>query len=72
MLEGLKVEGVVVAFLGSMLGADLAVSFAKVMILGLTTWWVGAIGTQFLRKRRSAAARAGHCRRHFSVSLRQQ
>lgn len=42
------VEGVTVAFFGALLGAVLAVYFAKAMILGLTTWWVGAIGTQFL------------------------
>ena len=42
-------EGVTVAFFGTLLGAVLAVYFAKLMILGLTTWWVGAIGTQFLQ-----------------------
>lgn len=43
------VEGVAVAFFGTLLGAVLAIYFAKLMILGLTTWWVGAIGTQFLQ-----------------------
>ena len=42
-------EGVTVAFFGSILGAIAAVYFAKLMIHGLTTWWVGAIGTQFLK-----------------------
>lgn len=42
-------EGVTVALFGSILGAVLAVYFAKLMIQGLTTWWVGAIGTQFLQ-----------------------
>ena len=41
-------EGVAVAFCGSIVGAVTAVYFAKLMIYGLTTWWVGAIGTQFL------------------------
>lgn len=41
-------EGFVVAMLGSIIGAVAAVYFAKLMIYGLTTWWVGAIGTQFL------------------------
>ncbi|MFO0979914.1 MAG: FtsX-like permease family protein [Planctomycetaceae bacterium] len=41
-------EGFVVALLGSIVGAVAAVYFAKLMIYGLTTWWVGAIGTQFL------------------------
>ncbi len=42
-------EGITVAFFGSILGAIAAVYFAKLMIYGLTTWWVGAIGTQFLK-----------------------
>ncbi len=42
-------EGVTVAFFGTILGAVLAVYFARLMIFGLTTWWVGATGTQFLR-----------------------
>jgi ABC-type lipoprotein release transport system permease subunit len=42
-------EGLAVALLGSVLGADLAVLFARLMIHGLTTWWVGAVGTQFLQ-----------------------
>ena len=41
-------EGVTVAFCGSIVGAIAAVYFAKLMIFGLTTWWIGAIGTQFL------------------------
>ena len=42
-------EGVTVAFCGSVLGAIAAVYFAKLMIHGLMTWWIGAIGTQFLQ-----------------------
>ncbi len=42
-------EGLTVAFFGSILGAIAAVYFARLMIYGLTTWWVGAIGTQFLK-----------------------
>ncbi|MEZ6032713.1 MAG: ABC transporter permease [Planctomycetaceae bacterium] len=42
-------EGVVVALVGSLPGALAAVYFAKLMIYGLTTWWIGAIGTQFLQ-----------------------
>lgn len=41
-------EGLLVAFAGAILGGALAVGFAKLMIYGLTTWWVGAIGTQYL------------------------
>ncbi len=41
-------EGLVVAAAGAVVGAVGAVGFAKLMIYGLTTWWVGALGTQFL------------------------
>lgn len=41
-------EGLFVAILGAILGAIAAVAAAKLMIYGLTTWWVGAIGTRFL------------------------
>lgn len=41
-------EGLLVCLAGACLGAVAAVYFAKLMIYGLTTWWVGAVGTQFL------------------------
>lgn len=41
-------EGLLVCLAGAMLGVVAAVYFAKLMIYGLTTWWVGAVGTQFL------------------------
>jgi putative ABC transport system permease protein len=41
-------EGIIVAVSGAILGAVGGVFFGKLMILGLTTWWVGAVGTQFL------------------------
>ncbi len=41
-------EGLMVCLAGACLGAVAAVYFAKLMIYGLTTWWVGAVGTQFL------------------------
>ena len=41
-------EGLLVVTTGTILGVVLAVGFAKLMVYGLTTWWVGAIGTQFL------------------------
>jgi len=44
----LVLEGLVVSLLGSLAGAGLAVLFARLMIFGLTTRWVGAIGTRFL------------------------
>jgi ABC-type lipoprotein release transport system permease subunit len=44
----LVLEGLAVSALGCLAGAALAVLFAKLMILGLTTRWVGATGTRFL------------------------
>lgn len=41
-------EGLTVAAAGAILGAVAAVGFARLMIYGLTTWWIGAIGTRFL------------------------
>ena len=42
-------EGMLVALLGVIGGTVLAIRFATLMIHGLTTWWVGAIGTTFLQ-----------------------
>lgn len=41
-------EGLVVSVAGACLGAAAGIVFAKFMIYGLTTWWVGAVGTKFL------------------------
>ncbi|MCP4784222.1 MAG: hypothetical protein GY878_11770 [Fuerstiella sp.] len=41
-------EGLTVCIAGATAGAVAAVFFAQLMIYGLTTWWVGAVGTQFL------------------------
>ncbi len=41
-------EGMVVVLAGAAVGTALAVAYAGLMIRGLTTWWVGAIGTRFL------------------------
>ena len=41
-------EGGLVTVLGVLLGLLLAVGYARLMVHGLKTWWVGAIGTQFL------------------------
>ncbi len=42
------VEGVVLATMGSALGLLGALLYGKLMMLGLTTWWVGAVGTTLL------------------------
>jgi ABC-type antimicrobial peptide transport system permease subunit len=41
-------EGTLVSCGGALVGAVAAIYFGRLMILGLTTWWVGAVGTQFL------------------------
>lgn len=41
-------EGGVLLAAGGLLGSVLAVAFAALMIRGLTTWWIGAVGTRFL------------------------
>ncbi len=42
-------EGIVVAAVGALLGVGLAVAWAAVMMYGLRTWWVGAVGTTALQ-----------------------
>ena len=42
-------EGLFVATLGALLGVVLGVYYAVLMILGLNTWWLDAIRSQFLR-----------------------
>ena len=44
-------EGAVVAGIGSLLGCLLAVGYAQLMIYGLQTWWLPAIGTPFMELR---------------------
>ncbi len=41
-------EGLVVVIVGGCLGMLAAIGYAEVMIYGLKTWWVRAIGTRFL------------------------
>ena len=41
-------EGGVVAGIGSLLGCLLAVGYAQLMVFGLKTWWLPAIGTPFI------------------------
>ncbi|MEZ6123152.1 MAG: FtsX-like permease family protein [Planctomycetaceae bacterium] len=41
-------EGLTICLLGAVIGAISGVWFARLMIYGLTTWWVGAVGTQHL------------------------
>lgn len=42
------VEGILLAVIGSVLGLAGAVVYAKLLMYGLSTWWVGAVGTTML------------------------
>jgi len=42
-------EGVVLAVAGSLLGILAAIAYAALLMLGLRTWWVDAVGTTALR-----------------------
>ncbi len=42
-------EGVFIASIGSILGCLIAIGYAKLMIFGLQTWWLPAIGTPFMK-----------------------
>lgn len=41
-------EALILSVAGILLGLAVAAGYAGLMVYGLTTWWVGAIGTQFL------------------------
>ena len=43
------IEGAFVAVAGAILGIGLAVAWAALMMYGLRTWWVGAVGTTALK-----------------------
>lgn len=44
----LLAEALILAALGSVIGMAGAIAYAKVIVHGLTTWWVGAVGTTLL------------------------
>ncbi len=41
-------EGSLVVVLGGLVGVAAAIGYAQLMVYGLKTWWIGAIGTRFL------------------------
>jgi putative ABC transport system permease protein len=41
-------EGGIVVVVGGLLGVAAAYEYASLMVYGLKTWWIGAIGTRFL------------------------
>jgi hypothetical protein len=42
-------EGLILALTGSLIGLVGAIAYGELMMLGLRTWWVGAVGTTSLR-----------------------
>lgn len=44
----LVLEGFVVSVIGAALGVFCGIAYAKLMVYGLTTWWVGAVMTSFM------------------------
>jgi ABC-type antimicrobial peptide transport system permease subunit len=46
--RGFLIEGTVVAIAGAAVGIALAAAWAALMVYGLRTWWVGAVGTNRL------------------------
>jgi ABC-type antimicrobial peptide transport system permease subunit len=49
ILRVFLIEGAIVAMVGAVLGMVLAVGWAALMMYGLRTWWVGAVGTTALQ-----------------------
>ena len=45
----LLLEGLFVSVLGAAIGIGLGVGYAKLMVYGLTTWWVDAVMTSFMQ-----------------------
>src|SRR4029450_7719930 len=43
------IEGTVIAFAGGVIGIVGALAYAQLMMVGLRTWWVDAVGTTMLR-----------------------
>lgn len=41
-------EGLLVVTVGGLLGTAAAIGYAQLMVYGLKTWWIGAIGTRYL------------------------
>jgi ABC-type antimicrobial peptide transport system permease subunit len=52
----LAAEGLILAAAGSLVGTALGAAYAALMLYGLRTWWVDAVGTPFLRLHTSATS----------------
>ncbi|MCL4817679.1 MAG: ABC transporter permease [Vicinamibacteria bacterium] len=62
-------EAAVVAAAGALLGAALAVAWARVLLHGLGTWWIGAVGTRDLALSVPAAELFGAALAGFGAAL---
>jgi putative ABC transport system permease protein len=62
-------EFAIVALLGAILGIPLGLSYARLMIAGLESWWIGAISTSFLRFDFSAASLVAGALSGSAISL---
>jgi hypothetical protein len=51
-------EGAALAVTGAVAGTGVALAYCAFMLLGLRTWWIGAVGTQSISLHASAAALA--------------
>jgi ABC-type lipoprotein release transport system permease subunit len=51
-------EGAVLAVAGSLLGLAGALAYGELIVLGLRTWWIGAVGTRLISLHPSIAALA--------------
>src|SRR4030095_3875253 len=49
ILKLFLIEGLFLALIGSVTGLVLAIAYAQLMMFGLRTWWVGAVGTTSLQ-----------------------
>ncbi|HPS01704.1 MAG TPA: ABC transporter permease [Candidatus Sumerlaeota bacterium] len=65
----LLTEAALVAAAGGALGLLLAVGYAVLMVRGLNTWWVGSIGSPFVRFALSPGALAGGFGGGWGVAL---
>lgn len=43
------IEGIIIAGVGSLFGCILAIGYGQLMVYGLKTWWLPAIGTPFVK-----------------------
>jgi ABC-type antimicrobial peptide transport system permease subunit len=50
------VEGAALAVAGSLLGMAGALAYAEIIVIGLRTWWIGAVGTRLISLHPSIAS----------------